>query len=298
MLVTAIPALGRERARARWRSCDRAATRREIVTAAALGVSVLALAVPAVWVSRARMEAVSVLRPVLREGASVRVRDGAADPDAEEPEAPPAVAAEVRRLRLELIRKDVECQRLRDELEGALSFRRKAAEGEVELGRFVEAFVIGQAVNWQERSFIVDRGAADGVVVRAGVLVGGAAAGVVVEVGSHAARVAMLTEPGVMVAARTLDTGRTGLAVGTGVACDLRYVERWSGRQERPHAGEYVVTTGRLGFFPPGYLLGMVSSVGETPDSLELNVAVRPEVTEPPRGRVWILKTSARRLDE
>jgi len=280
--------------------------RREVVLFAAFGVSVLALAVPTLWVSWARMKAVSMAAPLARATAPVGPRrpgsgEGVGD-----------LAEEVERLRARVVRLEDERRRLEDELAKCRGFEAARVSARLEAGRFVEALVIGQSVNWQERSFIVDRGGADGVVPRAGVLAGGVVAGVVVDVGPHAARVAMPTEPGVRIAARTTGTSRSGLTVGTGGSCDLRYVERWAaGFAERdgparrsvaaaprrlpdPAIDESIVTSGRLGFFPPGFLIGRVASVGAPRDSLHLSIAVGPQITHPPEGRVWILNPGPR----
>lgn len=291
----------------RLRAHQKGIARREIVSFAAFGVSVLALAVPTVWVSWARMKAVSVAAPLARGVAPREPRsqagggEGAGD-----------LAGEVLRLRARIVRLEDERRRLEDELAKGRGFEAARRLARLEAGRFVEALVIGHAVNWQERSFIVDRGSADGVVPRAGVLAGGVVAGVVVEVGPHAARVAMPTEPGVRVAARTTGTRRSGLVVGIGDSCELRYVERWaagfagragpglrstSGALKRlpdPGTNESVVTSGRLGFFPPGFLLGRVASVGAPRESLHLSIAVEPRLVHPPEGRVWILNPGPR----
>jgi cell shape-determining protein MreC len=100
----------------------------------------------------------------------------------------------------------------------------------------------------------------------------------------------MLGEPGVRIAARTLETRRSGLVVGGGSGCELKYIPRWSPSEERPRSGEQVLTSGRLGFFPPGFLVGRIGSVGEVPESLHLNVAIVPDVAAPPSGRVWVLR--------
>jgi rod shape-determining protein MreC len=279
------------------RAHQKGIARREIVSVAAFGVSVLALAVPTVWVSWARMEAVSAAAPLAR-GAASRQSGGPGG------EVPADVAEEVRRLRARVVRLEDERRRLEAELRKGRGFEAARGLARLETGRFIEALVIGHAVNWQDRSFIVDRGSADGVVPRAGVLAGGVVAGVVVEVGPRAARVAMPTEPGVRVAVRTTGTGRSGLAVGTGDSCELRYVERWAAgfsgragvptRLPDPGVNESVVTSGRLGFFPPGFLVGRVASVGAPRESLHLSIAVEPQMVHPPEGRVWVLNPGPR----
>jgi cell shape-determining protein MreC len=107
----------------------------------------------------------------------------------------------------------------------------------------------------------------------------------------------MLSEPGVRVAARTAESRRTGLVVGTGDGCELRYVPRWSPSSGRPRDGEVLVTSGRLGFFPAGFLVGRVGSVGEIPESLHLSIAVVPQVEEVPLGRVWVLRPLPSEVD-
>ena len=187
----AAPKWFRPRRRVRRRTVQRGIARREIVAVAALGLSVLALVVPAVWVSKARMAARSAAVPVMRAGASARRR---AEDD---PAAPASPSDEVRLLRDDIILRDDQIHRLERELAAAVRLREQAASSSVDLGRFIEAFIVGRSVNWQERSFLIDRGRDDGVVLRAGCLEGGAVVGVVVEAGPHVARVACLSEPGV-----------------------------------------------------------------------------------------------------
>jgi len=280
--------------------------RRDVVSFAAFGVSVLALAVPTLWVSWARMKAVSMAVPLARARAPIGPRRLGSGEDSAN------LAMEVERLRARVIRLKDERRRLENELAKGRGLEAARVSAGLEARRFVEALVIGHSVNWQERSFIVDRGSADGVIPRAGVLAGGVVAGVVVEVGPHAARVAMPTEPGVRIAARTTGTSRSGLTVGTGDSCELRYVERWAAgfaggdgpaarsaaaaprRLPDPVIDESIVTSGRLGFFPPGFLVGRVASVGAPRDSLHLSIAVGPQITHPPEGRVWILNPGPR----
>jgi cell shape-determining protein MreC len=254
------------------------------VSIAALGLSLVMLAVPAVWVSRGRMAVVSRVSPLWSPTALDRADD--------------AATQELRRLQREIVRLEDRIRVLEDDLDRARSFAARARETYVDLGRFVECGIIGHAVNWQDRTFLVDRGAEDGIIARAGCLSGGAVVGTVVEVGPRIARVAMLTERGVRVAARTLESRRTGLASGTGDGCELMYIPRWSPGRARPRQGETLVTSGRLGFFPAGFLVGRVASVGEVAESLHLNVAVVPALGEPPQGRVWILRPLPSDVDE
>ena len=274
----------------RW-DLQRGIARREIVAAAALGLSVLALVVPAVWVSKARMAARSAAVPVMRAGVAMPPHAGG------DSDAPASPSDEVRLLRDDIILRGDQVHRLERELAAAVRFREQAASSRVDLGRFIEAFIVGRSVNWQEQSFLIDRGRDDGVVLRAGCLEGGAVVGVVVEAGPRVARVACLSEPGVRVAARTLQTRRSGLVIGTGDGCELRYVSRSADDGARPSKGEFVVTSGRLGFFPPGFVVGWITSIGETADSLHLNIAIRPEINDPPDGRVWVLKPTPREVD-
>ncbi|MHC4503617.1 MAG: hypothetical protein ACYTFI_09955, partial [Planctomycetota bacterium] len=143
-----------------WVSSEKGIARREIVAFAAFGLSVLALGVPVLWVSRARMRTLSALSPLLRTGASVRVRGSA---DGHSGVGGGADAEEVERLRREIVLLDDRLRGLEEERERTEEFRRVRRRSGVELGRFVDAFVIGHSVNWQERTFLIDRGSADGI---------------------------------------------------------------------------------------------------------------------------------------
>ena len=138
----------------------------------------------------------------------------------------------------------------------------------------VAGSVIGESVSNFEWLITVDRGSQDGVTLRAPVVSGQGLIGKVVNVAPRWSQVQLIIDPDSSVAGRLAVSGETGLIRGRrldDLTMDLVNPE------ERIVPNEQVVTAGyQGGLFPPGILVGFVSSVRERPGGLTKEITVRP----------------------
>ena len=144
----------------------------------------------------------------------------------------------------------------------------------------VDADVIARQVLWQQPFLGVNRGAADGVRLNAGVMYRGAVVGRIVSVGEHASSMALLTHRGLCVGARLVNCRFEGVLqgaqdTGTERLCRLAIV----GRDMPAKVGEQVVTSGLDGTFPAGLWLGEVTAIKKTSD-VQWELSVRPACNE------------------
>jgi rod shape-determining protein MreC len=133
-----------------------------------------------------------------------------------------------------------------------------------------------------EWTVIVDKGSADGVYDDMPVMSGAGLVGRVVQVGSNAAQVMLITDPSSFVTARLAESGELASLQGNRDE-DLRFSLVDAEVEVQP--GELVVSSGyrlgdgtEAGVFPPGIPIGEVSVVENDPSNLERVVYVRPYV--------------------
>lgn len=171
-------------------------------------------------------------------------------------------------LRSELAKLQRENQNLREKISivGGLqeleAFRRVFEQGYDQPS--LSAMVIGAGVGDSSHVILLNRGELDGVEVNQGVICPRGAVGKVIRVGPTSCMVQTLVDPRFAMAARVQRTRVRGLAHGTGdVKCELRYIRD----NDQVETGDLVVASGLEGIFPPGVLIGEVSSVlpGEPP---------------------------------
>jgi len=113
------------------------------------------------------------------------------------------------------------------------------------------------------RTAMVSAGTRDGVEVAMPVIAADGLIGRTVEVGNHAARVLLLTDPASRVPVVVQRTGQAGLVVGTNhPALTLR--DR-VGVETPLRAGDRLVTSGDGGVFPPGVPVGSIIAAGVEP---------------------------------
>ena len=140
----------------------------------------------------------------------------------------------------------------------------------------VAGSVIGESVSNFEWLITVDRGSEDGVKRHAPVVSGQGLIGKVVKVAPRWSQVQLIIDPESSVAGRLAVSGETGLIRGRrldDLSMDLVNPE------EMIVPNEQVVTAGyQGGLFPPGILVGFVSSVRDGPGGLTKEIAVRPAV--------------------
>jgi rod shape-determining protein MreC len=141
----------------------------------------------------------------------------------------------------------------------------------------VTATVVGKSPNIWYSTVTIDKGAPDGVKVNDPVINAEGLVGRVVAVEPDGAQVDLITDSSMGVSARIGTSQATGIVqpkVGEPNDLLLQYLPA----NTRPNKGEYVVTSGTVGpdesLYPPGLLIGQVTSVGE--ESAYTSVNVRP----------------------
>jgi rod shape-determining protein MreC len=168
----------------------------------------------------------------------------------------------------------------------------------------VAAIVIGNGVSNFEWSITIDKGSDDGVQVDQPVVAGSAATprlvGRVVQVTPISATVELLLDQNFAVAGRLSDASRaTGLVQGQGDQ-DPRMdgIPQDAGGQIQLNGDQPVEVftmsyeiNGQHGRYPPGILIGEVSSVIESTNALETAVTVRPAVDFSSLEYVLVLQT-------
>ena len=136
----------------------------------------------------------------------------------------------------------------------------------------VPARIVGRdATNWPG-IVVLDRGSSDGIVVGSGVICGKSAVGVVAATRPSASVVNLLTHPDCRVAAILPRTSESRHVKGT-----LTDTIRMLDVHERPvQPGDAVLTSGEMGVFPRGLLIGTVVEASAVEGSLIYDVSVRP----------------------
>lgn len=140
--------------------------------------------------------------------------------------------------------------------------------------RAVPATVIAADTSPWRRSFVVDRGSADGVTPGAPAVWGTSIVGTVVAVRARAATVRLLTDSRAGLTVRVARTGDVGVLRGTSARDGLLQL-KWV--HLRPVAvGDLVVTSGTEPAVPPGLVAGRVVNAPQAKDHLFYDVRVRP----------------------
>jgi rod shape-determining protein MreC len=164
------------------------------------------------------------------------------------------------------------------------------------------ALVIGNGLSNFHYTITLDKGANDGVRVCQPVIAGSVSApqlvGQVVSVSPISSEVRLLIDRDFSVAGKLATSGEMGLVQGQGDQ-DLEMVNVPTGTTlPEGDAPEYVFTVsyeieGQHGRYPPGLLIGQVSSVHESSNALETDVSVKPAVDFSALEFVLVLQTNA-----
>jgi rod shape-determining protein MreC len=142
----------------------------------------------------------------------------------------------------------------------------------------VTATVVGKSPNIWYATVVIDKGESAGVRVNDPVINGEGLVGKVAQVASDGAQVSLITDSTMGVSARVGTTNATGIVqpkVGDPNDLLLQYLP--ANTQANP--GDYVVTSGTVSspddsLYPPGILIGQITSVNEA--SAYTSVNVRP----------------------
>lgn len=143
--------------------------------------------------------------------------------------------------------------------------------------RSVSASVISRSFALRSLSFVIDRGANDGIVVGSPVIVGdGILVGKVLSVTASTAKITASTDPEMATAATLLNQTRTlGLAQGmTSTLLALKYIPN----DERVAVNDLVVTSGLEEHMPSGLMIGIVNAVHSDPSAPFQEAIVEPPI--------------------
>lgn len=181
-----------------------------------------------------------------------------------------------------------ENQRLSEKIDTLAPLARQAEELRLEVERLQElldlrgrvelpslgAQVIARGAAGAPRILLLDRGTGDGVKVMQSVLTPRGIVGRIIEAAPGVSKVQTLLDPNSGVAALVQRTRDQGVVVGDGTEfCRMEFVNALSTLE----VGDIVVTSGLDQIYPKGYIIGIVSAVGEG-QGLTRMVQVRPEV--------------------
>jgi len=123
-------------------------------------------------------------------------------------------------------------------------------------------------------SVLINRGAADGVIVGLPVIDEGGVVGQVTRVGSFRSAVTLLTDPAQGVPVQTVRTGLRAIAFGAGGSRELRllYVDR----NADIRIGDLLVTSGLGGIYPSRYPVAHISEIKRYVDEAFMAVQAMP----------------------
>ena len=123
-------------------------------------------------------------------------------------------------------------------------------------------------------SVLINRGAADGVIVGLPVIDEGGVVGQVTRVGSFRSAVTLLTDPAQGVPVQTVRTGLRAIAFGAGGSRKLRllYVDR----NADIRIGDLLVTSGLGGIYPSRYPVAHISEIKRYVDEAFMAVQAMP----------------------
>jgi|GEM_PF-2768431 len=154
------------------------------------------------------------------------------------------------------------------------AFERFAAEHYGEKLAVVPARVIGRDATGRPGVVVIDKGTAHGLRSGAGVVVGHSAAGVVSVARKKASLVNLLSSPACKVPAYILRTGESTMVSGNmGDTLLMHHVFR-----EAVIPRDICATSGELGIFPRGIIIGEVTEARLLPGALFQKIVVRPRL--------------------
>jgi rod shape-determining protein MreC len=166
----------------------------------------------------------------------------------------------------------------------------------------IPALVIGYGLSNFHYTITIDKGSNDGIQLCQPVVAGSASSprlvGQVVSVSPISSEIRLLIDRDFSVAGKLATSGELGLVQGQGEQ-DLQMLNVPTGTTfPQGDAPEYVFTVsyeieGQHGRYPPGLLIGQVSSVHESSNALETEVSVKPAVDFSALEFVLVLATNA-----
>lgn len=138
----------------------------------------------------------------------------------------------------------------------------------------IAASLIGRDPGNWFREVVIDKGFAQGVRQDLPVVTGEGLVGRTVQVSGSFSRVMLIMDPGNAVPAQVLETRSLGIAYGTGVAVEMKYIEHDAFIRE----GDTVITSGLGAIYPKGLLIGKITQVTRKEHALFKSAMVKPYV--------------------
>ncbi|MDC0358549.1 rod shape-determining protein MreC, partial [Oligoflexia bacterium] len=159
----------------------------------------------------------------------------------------------------------------------------------------VVANVIGYNASQWTQVITVDRGLEDGVKEGMAVIFGEGVVGQVFSVALGSSRVLLITDHSSGVDALIQRSRARGVVRGSGGrACDLQYVPI----EEEVLLNDRIVTSGMDGVYPKGFIIGFVSAIEKSSDTMFHAIKMKPEVNFSKIETVFIIILSANQNPE
>ena len=137
------------------------------------------------------------------------------------------------------------------------------------------ARIIAKDIHSNKKSFTINKGSADGLRRLQGVIAAQGVVGYTIEVQPHSSRVLPLSNQQASIDAFIQRTRARGIVSGS---ADSRYTLKYMMRREDAQKKDIVVTSGRQGFFPKGFIIGEVLEVAPSATAVSYQAAIEPAV--------------------
>jgi len=158
---------------------------------------------------------------------------------------------------------------------------------EIEQRYITSAHVIARSTDRWSNTFIIDKGATDGIEKDMAVVSNQGLAGKISGVSESYSHLLLLTDMSFSAAARLQESRIEGVLTGTGFRkCTLKYIPY----EEEVKKGDIVITSGLDLLFPPGIPLGYVSKVDKSNIGIFQKIEVLPFVDSTRLEVVTIIK--------
>ena len=152
------------------------------------------------------------------------------------------------------------------------------------------ARVISKDILIDQKSILIDKGSKQGVQRLQAVVSPKGVVGYVIAVEPNSARVLLLTDRSANIDATIQRTRARGIVAGISrSSCRLKYIMR----KEDVAEGDIIVTSGRQGYFPKGFIVGNVLEVSASPAGVSFMAKVKPAVAVDKLEEVLIISENS-----
>ena len=139
--------------------------------------------------------------------------------------------------------------------------------------------VISRNANDPYGSFVIDRGKKDGIKLYDPVVTSEGLVGVIVEVARTYSTVRTIMSPDLSVGALCVESRDTGIVEGNlSLASDGKCKMIYIDKNNKIKNGDLMITSGKSGQFPRGYVIGNVTEVGIEGNGLTAYAVIKPSV--------------------